>query len=97
MAGNKKKVLMTWVGVAVSAAALYVFLTGIEYAKTWTALKQANYLWLIPGMVSITLSLLTRAYRWRIFLGEKHKNISTFRLFNTLTIGFWGNNLCMFD
>ena len=90
MAG-KRRAWATRIGIGVSIIFLYLFLKGIEYRATWEALQQVNYGWLIPVFLAAYGSLITRAYRWRVFLGAEHPHIKISRLFNTLTIGFFGN------
>lgn len=91
--GAKRKVYLTWLGLLVSAICLFLFVKDIypHYEETLDALKQAKVPWLILGALSIAASLLVRAYRWRVFLGGEHRGISITRLFNTSTIGFFGN------
>lgn len=90
MAVNKR-VWMTRLGVVISLVALYLFLKELDFVQMWQALKKANYVWLIPAVLAACGSLLTRAFRWRVFLGVEHRRIRIGRLFNTLTIGFFGN------
>jgi len=91
--GGKKRVWVTRIGLLVSIVFLYLFLKDIEFLATWEALKQANYLWLIPSFIAGYSGLLTRAFRWRVFLGQEHRGIRISRLFNTLTVGFFGNTV----
>jgi glycosyltransferase 2 family protein len=88
-----KKAWGARIGLLISIVALWLFLKDLKFKETWDALKQANYLWVIPATISIYGSLVARAFRWRIFLGPEHRDISLFRLFNTLTIGFFGNSV----
>ena len=91
--GARKKVFLTWLGLLISAVCLYLFVRGIypHYEETLSALNQARFPWLILGGLAIAASLLVRAFRWRVFLGDEHGEITIGRLFNTLTIGFFGN------
>jgi uncharacterized protein (TIRG00374 family) len=90
---SKRKVWIARFGIALSIVLVSLFVKGIQWQATWTALKQANYFWLFPGMFAIIGSLVGRAYRWRVFLGEEHRAIPLRRLYNTLTIGFFGNSV----
>jgi len=91
--GNKHKVWVTRLGLLVTVAALYLFLKDIHFRETWEAIRQTHVLWLIAGAVSIWGSLLSRAFRWRVFLGAEHLTIALSRLYHTLTIGFFGNSV----
>jgi len=91
--GDKKKLVVTWLGIFISAFFLFFFVRDLlaRWEETKAALIQANYLWLIPAGLSIIASLYLRAFRWRVFLGAPHRGIRITRLFNTLTLGFFGN------
>ncbi len=91
--GGKRKVYLTWLGIVISVVCLFLFARGVypHYEETLQALRQTQVLWLFLGALSIAASLLVRAYRWRVFLGQEHRSIAIGRLFNTLTIGFFGN------
>lgn len=91
--GARRRAWFTRLGILISIIFLFLFFRDIDIEETGIALRQANYLWLIPCFLAAYGSLLGRAYRWRVFLGQQHVKIGIPRLFNTLTIGFFGNTV----
>lgn len=83
---------LIWLGIAISAFFLYLAFRGINYAELWQALQRAQIGWLVPGLVIYFLGMLARAWRWQYLLNPlKKSSIST--LFQTLMIGYMGNNI----
>ncbi|HOG48166.1 MAG TPA: UPF0104 family protein, partial [Anaerolineae bacterium] len=39
-----------WLGAAISVVFLYSALRGLQLDQVWTALRGANYWWLVPGV-----------------------------------------------
>ena len=83
----------TWIGIIISVAAIYFCARGLDFRKVAEGFKQANYLYLIPAIIFIYLSIWLRAPRWRILLHDVDKKISLMRLFRIAIIGFMGNSV----
>jgi len=81
-----------WLGFALSMLLLYLALRGLQIDLVWLALRQANYVWLIPGIVVYFIGLGVRAWRWHYLL-RPIKAVSTARLFPITAIGYMGNNI----
>jgi uncharacterized protein (TIRG00374 family) len=81
-----------WLGIAISAVFLYISLRGLALAEFWQALKNANYWWLIPGVVVYFVGVWVRAWRWHYML-RPLKKISTRSMFPIVAIGYMGNNI----
>ena len=86
---------MRWkllIGVALSAAFLYLAFRGSDFHEIGRALRTANYLWLIPTVVATMGSLAIRALRWRfLLLGVGRLPFAS--LWASTMIGFMGNNV----
>ena len=52
-----------WLGIAISLVFLYFALRGLEFEDLGAALKQAQYWWLIPGVIVYFLGVWVRAWR----------------------------------
>ena len=87
-----KKQWMFWLGVAISSVFLYFAVRGLKWDAFWTALKTANYWWLIPGIVIYFIAVWVRAWRWHYLL-RPIKSISTKKMFPIITMGLAGNNI----
>lgn len=83
------------IGLAISLGLLWVALGDLPMAQVWAAIKQANYLWLIPGVGIYFLSVWFRAWRWG-FLLRNIRPLSATHLFPVVVIGYMGNNILPF-
>lgn len=76
----------------ISLLLLYVSLRGLKLAELGQALAQANYVWLLPGVAVYFVGVWARAWRWHHLL-KPLKHLPTGRLFPTVAIGYFGNNI----
>lgn len=81
-----------WLGVLVSVVFLWLALRGLDLSLFWEALKHADYIWLVPGVLVYFGAVWARSWRWHYLL-RGIKPIPTTRLFPTVTIGYMGNNI----
>ncbi len=86
-----KKLLITF-GILVAAFFLYLFFEKIEWDRVLSAIRQANYWWLIPNIIMIFASMALRAWRWGIMVNPLKK--CSFRgLYAATMIGFMASNI----
>lgn len=81
-----------WLGLVISALLLFFALRGLKLDEAWQALRGAQYLWLLPGVVVYFVGVWVRAWRWHYLL-RPLKTISTRTMFPIVTIGYMGNNI----
>lgn len=81
-----------WVGIAISAVFLWLALRGLRLEDVLSALQDANYLWLLPGVGVYFIAVWARAWRWHYLL-RPIKSISTRTMFPIVAIGYMGNNI----
>ncbi len=81
-----------WLGVAISAIFVYWTATGIEWGEFWGALRQAQYWWLLPGVLVYFGAVWARTWRWHYMLRHM-REIPLRRLFPVVVIGYMGNNI----
>jgi uncharacterized protein (TIRG00374 family) len=81
-----------WVGLAISALFLWLALRGLRLQDVWSALQQANFLWLLPGIAVYFIAVWARAWRWHYLL-RPIKAIPTRTMFPIVAIGYMGNNI----
>lgn len=81
-----------WAGLAISAIFLYITLRGMHLREFWSAVQQANYWWLLPGVAVYMVGVWVRAWRWHYML-RPLKKISTQDMFPIVAIGYMGNNI----
>jgi len=81
-----------WLGVLISMIFIWLSVRGLKLNEFWSAVKQANYLWLIPGIAVYFVGVWVRAWRWHYLL-KPIKEIPTKTMFPITTIGYMGNNI----
>src|SRR5512138_2946430 len=81
-----------WLGVLISIVFIWLALRGLRLEEFWGAVKQANYIWLLPGIGVYFIGVWVRAWRWHYLLGPI-KRIPTKTMFPVTTIGYMGNNI----
>lgn len=89
---SAKKYLYLSLGLAISAALIWALFRNIHFDDLWAALKGANYLWLIPNIALIVLTMYQRAYRWH-FMVEPIGHVPFSKLLAATWIGFMANNV----
>jgi glycosyltransferase 2 family protein len=81
-----------WLGVVISLVFMYLALRGLHLEDLGQAVQNANYWWLIPGVVVYFMGVWARAWRWHYLL-RPVKKISTKTMFPIVAIGYMGNNI----
>ncbi len=81
-----------WLGVLISIIFIWLAVRGLKLDEFWGAVKQANYIWLIPGIGVYFIGVWVRAWRWHYLL-KPIKEIPTKTMFPITTIGYMGNNI----
>lgn len=81
-----------WLGVLISILFIWLALRGLRLDEFWGAVKQANYIWLVPGVAVYFVGVWVRAWRWHYLLGPI-KKIPTKIMFPITAIGYMGNNI----
>ncbi|HET9914528.1 MAG TPA: lysylphosphatidylglycerol synthase transmembrane domain-containing protein [Anaerolineales bacterium] len=81
-----------WLGVLISIFFIWLALRGLHLEEFWDAVKQANYIWLLPGIAVYFVGVWVRAWRWHYLLSPI-KKIPTQTMFPITTIGYMGNNV----
>lgn len=81
-----------WLGLLVSVLFLYLALRGLDLPVVWQHVKNADYWWLIPGVTIYFFGVWARTWRWHYML-RALKDISLWRLFPVVCIGYMGNNI----
>jgi len=81
-----------WIGVGISILFLFLFLYRTDFAEMGEALGEANYLFLLPGILIYFVGVFFRSLRWQYLL-KPLGTFSSFRLFPLIVIGFLVNNV----
>ncbi|UYN88801.1 MAG: flippase-like domain-containing protein [Anaerolineales bacterium] len=81
-----------WLGIGVSVVFLYLVLRNMHFGDFWQQVRQANYIWLLPGIGVYFLAVWARAWRWHYLL-RPLKAVPTRTMFPIVAIGYMGNNV----
>jgi len=83
-----------WIGLVIALIFLFLFIFEVrdDIGEMWRALGEANYLFLLPGILIYYLGVYFRAVRWR-FLLKPLGSFSSIRLFPLIVIGMLANNV----
>ena len=87
-----KKNLVIIFGVAISALFLWLSLRGLKLDDVGEIIGEANYIWLIPGVLVYFIAVWIRAWRWHYLIAPL-KKVSTKKIFPIVAIGYMGNNI----
>jgi uncharacterized protein (TIRG00374 family) len=79
-------------GIAVSVAFLVYAFSQVDYVEVIRAFSGAAYIWTVPMMVSVLITMAIRAGRWRLLL-RPIRSLTASTLFGPVMIGFMANNL----
>ena len=80
------------VGLLISVVLIWVLFREIDFSKLGTALRGANYFWLLPNIALIVLTMYQRAYRWKFML-KPIGEVAFPKLLASTCIGFMSNNV----
>jgi glycosyltransferase 2 family protein len=80
------------IGLLMTVVFLILVFLNVDIAKLGTALRSADYIYVLPALLLTSIGYLVRTARWRIIL-EPTKRVSFGSAFTVLIIGFTANNL----
>jgi len=92
MTRRQKRTLSVIIGFGISAVLLGVLFYKINFGELWSALRQANYWWLVPNIFFVMFAMYQRAYRWKFMIAPV-KRVAFPKLLAATCIGFMANNV----
>ncbi len=88
---DKKKIIFI-AGILISIICSWLFARKIEWSHLSTALREANYVYIIPTIILIFVGHYLRAVRWSSLIAPI-KRVSVLNLFSATMIGFMANSV----
>jgi len=88
---NKKNILLIS-GIIISIICTWLFARKIEWDHLSKALREANYVYVLPAIIIIFASHYVRAIRWSSLI-TPIKKVSILNLFSATMIGFMASNI----
>lgn len=82
----------TVLGIAISVVFLYLALRGQDFEAIWSALRQAEYWYVLPALAFYFAGVWFRSLRWSLLL-HRVRPIPWLELFPVVVIGYMANNV----
>ncbi len=82
----------TVVGIAISLVFLFLALRGQDFGAVWSALKRAEYWYVIPALALYFSGVWFRSLRWSVLL-HSVRRVHWSELFPIVVIGYMANNI----
>ncbi len=93
MASSRRTHLHLIIGLIISAAAVYLSLRKIDFPALGSALRSANYLYLLPAVIAQVACFILKGTGWCFLLRPAKKDISPLSTTTVLIIGLMVNDL----
>jgi len=81
-----------WLGMGISALALYFTLRDVDFSMFVRAIATAEVIWLLPAAACFLATLFIRAWRWAVLMGDAPLATA----FHAMNIGYMLNMLLPF-
>ncbi|MCP4704036.1 MAG: flippase-like domain-containing protein, partial [candidate division Zixibacteria bacterium] len=88
----KKKFISFLLGIIISTVFLFIILRNVDVNELTAALKNADYIWLLPNIFFVVLAMYQRAERWKYMLNPIAK-VKYKTLLAATCVGFMANNI----
>lgn len=75
---ERSKYLKLGLGVLISIACLWLAVRNVPFTELRHSVAGARYIWLLPAIVLLLLSIFARAKRWVVLLNEEKRLIDSF-------------------
>lgn len=82
-----------WLGVVVSLVCLILVLRNVDYREVITALRQADYVWLIPASIPLAATIASKVLRWQLLFPDEHPRVRRSNLLSALMISYALNTI----
>ena len=77
--------------LTVGITLLYFAFKGISFSKFFEDIKDANYWWILVGLVFLLISFMSRAYRWDILIEPLGYETKYSKTYHSLMVGYMAN------
>ena len=92
MSLNRKTVLRTIIGLAISGVAIWILARSVDVPRTFDVLRTANPLWILVMVVTCFLDVGARGGRWQALL-DPIKHLPYRRVLGYTYLGYLANNV----
>jgi glycosyltransferase 2 family protein len=84
--------LLAWIGIALSLVFAYLAFRDVEFDALGEALREQDYLYLLPSGAALAVAVLLRAWRWQL-LFERGSRPAFPHVANALLVGYLFNTI----
>jgi uncharacterized protein (TIRG00374 family) len=88
-----RRTVQILIGLIISLLALWLAFSSVDLNQMVTALREANYFYLVPAVALVWLGLVFRAQSWRVILGGR---VPLGRVYHVMNEGYLLNNVLPF-
>lgn len=88
----RRKTLTVLTGIAISVVLVAIIFYKVDFRELGSALKRANYIWILPNIFFVVFAMFQRAERWKYML-IPITNVTYKKLLAATCIGFMANNV----
>ncbi len=89
---SRRTLLRTIVGVAISAAAIWILSRSVDLPRAIDVLRTANPAWIVVMLATVFIDVAARGARWRVLL-EPIKAVPYRRVLGYTYVGYLANNI----
>ena len=89
---SRKRMFSFILGLLISAVFLFIILRNVNFGELMQAMKEANYLWLLPNIFFVIFAMYQRAERWKYML-RPLAEVKYSKLLAATCVGFMANNV----
>jgi uncharacterized protein (TIRG00374 family) len=89
---NRRTILRTVIGLAISAVAIWILLNSVDVPKAADVLRTANPLWILVMVGTVALDVAARGARWRALLAPI-RQLPYRRVLGYTYLGYLANNI----
>lgn len=89
---KSRALLQRGLEISISLVCLWLALRGIDFALLWKALAEAQWIWVAPAILLITLMSLVKAWRWQILFLPEHR-VPFGAVFTAQSAGYLASNV----
>ena len=82
-------------GISISIIFVYFAFRDIDFEEFFSAIKEGEYIWILPAFAAMVASFWLRGYRWKYIL-DPVKKVSITAAFSATMIGYMANNVLPF-
>ena len=90
--GRGRGRLLAWIGIALSLVFAYLAFRDVEFDALGEALREQDYLFLLPSGAALAVAVVLRAWRWQL-LFERGSRPAFGHVANALLVGYLFNTI----